>query len=410
MRTATRVPLVVRGALARWSAVIALAGLVGAAGAANNTVSGVKKDEFQTQAPYAILVDADSESVLFEKNADKPAPPSSMAKLMTAEIVFNEIKEGRLKLDDEFIVSEDAWRRGGAPSHTSSMFAPIHSKVRVEDLIRGMIIQSGNDACITLAQGIAGSEPKFAEMMTARARRLGLTQSYFSNATGLPDPAMLVSVRDLAKLALDLIHTYPEFYPIYGEKEFTWNKIRQQNRNPLLAMNIGADGMKTGFTEEGGYGLVGSAVENGQRLIVVVNGLKTQQERANEAKRLLEWGFKAFEARLLFADGQEIGDAKLFGGAQGSVPLVAPRLVTVLVPRGSSDRIIARIVYTGPVRAPVQQGQVIGKLKVWRGEHLALEMPLQAGQDVAVGNMTQRAIDAASELVIGLFRAGTKRI
>jgi D-alanyl-D-alanine carboxypeptidase (penicillin-binding protein 5/6) len=388
---------------------VVLASVIGAA-AAPNPVSGVKKEEFQTAAPFAILIDAESETVLFEKNADKLTPPSSLAKLMTAETVFNEIKQGRLKLDDEFIVSEDAWRRGGAPSHTSSMFAPIHSKVRTEDLLRGMIIQSANDACITLAQGIAGSEPKFAEMMTARARTLGLTQSYFSNSTGLPDPTLHVTVRELAKLAREIIQTYPEFYPIYAEKEFTWNKIRQQNRNPLLTMNIGADGMKTGFTDEGGYGLVGTAVQNGLRLIVVINGLKTAQERATEGKRLLEWGFKGFETRLLFADGQAIGEAKLFGGAQGSVPLTGARMVSLLVPRGSTDRIIARIVYTGPVLAPVQQGQAIGKLRVWRGDHLALELPLQAAEDVAVGNMTQRAIDAVAELVIGLFRAGTKRI
>jgi serine-type D-Ala-D-Ala carboxypeptidase (penicillin-binding protein 5/6) len=388
---------------------VVLASVIGAA-AAPNPVSGVKKEEFQTAAPFAILIDAESETVLFEKNADKLTPPSSLAKLMTAETVFNEIKQGRLKLDDEFIVSEDAWRRGGAPSHTSSMFAPIHSKVRTEDLLRGMIIQSANDACITLAQGIAGSEPKFAEMMTARARTLGLTQSYFSNSTGLPDPTLHVTVRELAKLAREIIQTYPEFYPIYAEKEFTWNKIRQQNRNPLLTMNIGADGMKTGFTDEGGYGLVGTAVQNGLRLIVVINGLKTAQERATEGKRLLEWGFKGFETRLLFAEGQAIGEAKLFGGAQGSVALTGARLVSLLVPRGSTDRIVARIVYTGPVRAPVRQGQPIGKLKVWRGDHLALELPLQAAEDVPVGNMTQRAIDAVAELVIGLFRAGTKRI
>src|SRR5262249_5610145 len=178
-----------------------------------------------------------------------------------------------------FMISEDAWRRGGAPSHTSSMFAPIHSRVAVKDLLYGAIIQSANDACIALAQGIAESEPKFAEMMTKRARELGLTQSYFTNSTGLPDPAMRVTARELAKLAQHIIKTYPEFYPISSEKEFTWNKIRQQNRNPLLPMSIGADGLKTGFTQEGGYGLVGSAVQNGLRLIVVVNGLKTQTDR-----------------------------------------------------------------------------------------------------------------------------------
>ena len=378
--------------------------------AAQNPVSGPKKDEFTTSAPYAILIDAESGSILFEKNADQVMAPSSMAKLMTAEVVFNEIKQGRLSLDTEFIISEDAWRRGGAPSRTSSMFAPIHSRVRVQDLLYAVIIQSANDACIALAEGIAGSELKFAEMMTKRARELGLSKSYFSNSTGLPDPTLLTTARELAKLTQHTIKTYPEFYPIYGEKEFTWNKIRQQNRNPLLAMNLGADGLKTGSTQAGGYGLVGSAVQNGLRLIVVVNGLKSQNDRANEAKRLLEWGFKGFEERYLFAEGQTIGDAKLYGGAQGSVPLIAPGTVGLLVPRGSNDKLLARIVYTGPVRAPVEKGQLIGTLKVWRGDNVVLEVPLQAAEDVGTGGITRRAFDAATELVIGLFRSGNKRI
>jgi D-alanyl-D-alanine carboxypeptidase (penicillin-binding protein 5/6) len=390
-----------------------LAGMLvaGAAIAAQNPVSGpAKKDEFQTQAPHAMLIDAESGTILFEKNADQLMAPSSLAKLMTAEVVFNEIKAGRLALDTEYIVSENAWRRGGAPSHTSSMFAPIHSRVAVKDLLYAVIIQSANDACITLAEGIAGSEAKFAEMMTKRARALGLAKSFFSNSTGLPDPPLVVTARELAKLAQHIIKTYPEFYSIYGEKEFTWNKIRQQNRNPLLPMNIGADGLKTGFTQEGGYGLVGSAVQNGLRLILVVNGLKTANDRANEGKRLLEWGFKGFESRYLFAEGQSIGDAKLFGGAQGSVPLQAPGSVNLLVPRGSSEKVLARITYSGPVRAPVEKGQPIGLLKVWRGDNVVLEVPLQAAESVETGGITRRAFDAATEFVIGLFRSGHKRI
>ncbi len=392
------------------AASVALGLLLAPALAANQSVSGVKKEEFQTAAPHAILIDAETGSILFEKSADQPTPPSSMAKLMTAEVVFNEIKQGRISLDTEYIVSEYAWRHGGAPSHTSSMFAPIHSKVAVKDLLYGAIIQSGNDACITLAEGIAGTEPKFAEMMTKRARELGLTKSFFANATGLPDPTMVMTVRELAILARHIIKTYPELYSIYGEKEFTWNKIRQQNRNPLLAMGIGADGMKTGFTEEGGYGLVGSAVQNGLRLIVVINGLKSANDRANEGKKLLEWGFKGFEQRYLFAEGQEIGSAKLFGGAQGSVGLMANGGVNLLVPRGSNERVMARIVYRGPVRAPVQQGQAIGTLKVWRGDNVVLEVPLHAAENVDKGGMTRRAIDAATEFVIGLFLSGNKRI
>jgi serine-type D-Ala-D-Ala carboxypeptidase (penicillin-binding protein 5/6) len=385
--------------------------LISQALAAPNPTSPPKREEgFQTAAPFVVLMDADTGSVLFEKNADQQMAPSSMAKLMTAEVVFNEIKEDRLKLDDEFIISEDAWRRGGAPSHTSSMFAEIHSRVKVEDLIRGMIIQSANDACIALAEGISGTETTFAEAMNKRARELGLVKSHFTNATGLPDPNLKVTARDLAKLAQHIIHAYPEFYSIYGEKEFTWNRIRQQNRNPLLAMGIGADGMKTGFTNEGGYGMVGSAVQNGLRLIVVVNGLKSEKERGEEARKLLDWGFRGFETRLLFAEGQTIGEARLFGGSSRNVPLVAPGVISLLVPKGTSERIYAKIVYTGPVPVPVTEGQPIGTLEVFRGESLSLEVPLKAAESVGHGSLSQRAFDAATELLIGLFRSGISRL
>jgi serine-type D-Ala-D-Ala carboxypeptidase (penicillin-binding protein 5/6) len=330
--------------------------------------------------------------------------------MMTAEFVFNEIKQGRLKLDDEFIISEDAWRRGGAPSRGSAMFAPLNSKVRVEDLLRSVIIQSGNDASIALAEGIAGNERTFGERLTKRAREIGLTKSTFTNATGLPDPDQKVTVRELATLARHIIRTYPDFYKMYGEREFTWNKIRQQNRNPLLPMEIGADGLKTGYIRESGYNLVGSAVQNGLRLIVVVTGLDSAKERAAEGRKLLEWGFRSFHARMLFAEGQAIGEAKVFGGAKGRVPLVPAKPVRIMLPRNSNDKIIARIVYTGPVPAPVREGQPIGRLKVWRNDALALEMPLQAGADIETGNLPQRAFDAATEMVISVFRAGADRL
>jgi D-alanyl-D-alanine carboxypeptidase (penicillin-binding protein 5/6) len=328
---------------------------------------------------------------------------------MTIELVCNEIVQGRLNLDSEVIISEDAWRRGGAPSHTSSMFAPIYSKVKVQDLLQAVIIQSANDASIALAQNISANETAFAIQMNARARELGLTKSNFTNATGLPDRGMQASVRDLAILARHIIHTYPQFYGYFAEKEFTWNKIRQFNRNPLLGMNIGADGMKTGFTNDGGYGLVGSAIQNNWRLVVVVNGLKGDKERGDEAKRLLEWGFRTFEARLLFAEGQTVGEAKVYGGETGSVSLVGPGAINLMVPRNTNERIVARIVYTGPVRAPIEQGQQIGKLRVSRGDIVALEVPLTAVDGVPRGGVTGRAFDAASELVIGLFRRTSSR-
>jgi D-alanyl-D-alanine carboxypeptidase (penicillin-binding protein 5/6) len=409
-----------RPRFAAWAALGIIAGVMATALAAANPVSGPRTanpvsgakstDGFQTAAPHAILIEGESGSVLFEKGADDLIPPASLSKLMTAEVVFNEIKQGRLKPTTEFSVSTNAWRKGGAPSRTSAMFLPIHSKVAVDDLLHGVIIQSGNDACIVLAEGISGSENDFAELMTKRARAIGLTKSTFGNSNGLPHPKQLMTSRELGKLARHIIETYPDYYKIYSEREFTWTKIRQYNRNPLLSMSIGADGLKTGFTKEAGYGLVGSAVQNGTRLIVVVNGLRSEKERADEGKRLLEWGFSNFQAGMLFAEGQEIADAKVYGGEQSSVPLVAGKAVKLMVPRGVREKIIARVVYNGPVRPPVEEGQKIGTLKVWRNDVLALEVPLQAAASVAPGPIHKRAIDAASELVIGLFRAGFQKL
>jgi D-alanyl-D-alanine carboxypeptidase (penicillin-binding protein 5/6) len=369
-----------------------------------------KEEGFQTVSPYAILIEVESGSVLYTKNADTLVPPASLSKLMTAEVVFNEIRQGNLKQSDEIIVSENAWRRGGAPSHTSSMFAPIHSRVSVDDLLHGVIIQSANDACIALAESLAGSEEKFAEMMIARARQIGLAKSTFGNSNGLPDPRQLMTARELGLLARHIIRTYPEFYPLYGEREFTFNKIRQTNRNPLLAMNIGADGMKTGFIRDSGYGLVGSAVQNGQRLVAVVMGAKTEKERADDAKKLIEWGFHNFQAAPLFEDGQIIAEAKLFGGEQSHVPLTAAGPVKLMTQRNVREKIVARVVYSGPVPAPVEKGQKIGILKVWRGDAVVLTVPLQAASDVGVGNIAQRAFDAAGELMIGLFRSSFQKL
>ncbi len=394
-------------------AAILLAGSALCAFAANQSVQGVKKDKddaYHISAPYVILIEAESGSVLYEKNADQLVPPSSLAKLMTAEVVFNEVKEGNIKLDDEFVVSENAWRKGGAPSGGSTMFASIHSRVKVDDLLRGVIIQSGNDACIVLAEGIAGNEADFSRLMTGRARELGLSKSVFTNSNGLPDPQLKVTMRDLAKLARHIVQTYPEFYPLYSEREFTWNKIRQQNRNPLLAMNIGADGMKTGYTKEAGYGIVGSAVQDGMRLILAANGYANAKDRADESRKILEWGFKGFESRVLFAEGQAVGSAKLFGGAHSYVTLTGPGVIRLMVPRNSSDRITARVVYRGPIMAPVEKDQPIGTLKVFRGDNVALEVPLKAAESVDTGSMSQRAIDAFGELVAGAFRAGIERL
>jgi serine-type D-Ala-D-Ala carboxypeptidase (penicillin-binding protein 5/6) len=381
--------------------------------AANNSVQGAKKEEggFDGDAPTAILIEATSGSVLFEKNADELRAPSSMMKLMTAEVVFHALTQGDIKPTDEYRISENAWRRGGAPSGGSTMFAAINSKVSVDDLLHGAIIQSGNDSCIALAEGIAGNERLFAtDMMTKRARELGLTRSTFANSNGLPDPGNKMTVRELAKLARHIILTYPNFYKLFGEKEFTWNKIRQQNRNPLLNSLEGADGLKTGFTKEGGYGMVGSAVQNGIRLIVVVNGLDDPDDRASEAKKMLEWGFRNFEVRTLFAADQPIGYARVFGGERRSVKLASREPVKVMVQKNGNDKLIARVVYRGPVPAPIESGQPVGLIKVWRGSNIAVETPVYAAESVGKGSTVRRAIDGASELVIGVFRAGAEKL
>src|SRR5882672_4493665 len=374
------------GSRGRWwtgliaTVVVAALGWAGVVYAAHNSVQGAKKDEggFDGDAPTAILIEAVSGSVLFEKNADELRAPSSMMKLMTAETVFHAIKQGEVKLTDEYRISENAWRKGGAPSGGSTMFAAIHSKISVDDLLHGAIIHSGNDACIALAEGIAGNERIFADMIAKRARYV--------------------------------VQTYPDLYKLFGEREFTWNKIRQQNRNPLLLSLEGADGLKTGFTKEGGYGMVGSAVQNGMRLIVVVNGLDDPDDRASEAKKMLEWGFRNFEARTLFAPQQLVGYAKVFGGESRSVKLNSPEPIKVMVQKNGADKLIARVIYSGPVRAPIEAGQPVGVVRVWRGANVAMEAPVFAAEPVGKGSTMRRAIDGASELVIGMFRAGAEKL
>jgi D-alanyl-D-alanine carboxypeptidase (penicillin-binding protein 5/6) len=385
--------------------------LAGLAFAANQSVQGAPKKEeggFQTDAPTAILIDAESGSVLFEKEADRLAPPSSMMKMMTVEYVFNELTQGRIRQTDEFVVSENAWRRGGAPSGGSTMFAAIHSRVPVKDLLYGAIVQSGNDSCIILAEALAGNERAFAAKLTERARALGLPRSTFGNSNGLPDPANLMTARELAMLARHIVRTYPDLYKIFGEREFTWNKIRQFNRNPLLTMMEGADGFKTGMTKDGGYGMVGSAVRGGMRLIVVVNGMEDPDDRASEAKKLLEWGFRNFESRPLFAANRTIGYAKVFGGDAGSVAVFSPKPVGVMIQKNGNDKIVARIVYTGPLRAPIAPGRAVGMLRVWRNNNVALETPIYTNDNVGTGSLARRAFDGASEFVIGLVQRNLK--
>jgi len=358
---------------------------------------------FASSANAALIADYDSGSVLYEKNADEPVPPASTAKLMTAEIVFRELKEGRLHLDT-FDVSEKAWREGGAHGHGAAMFMSLNSRVRIEDILRGLIIQSGNDAAMVLAEGMAGSEQAFADLMNKRAAELGMTHSHFTNPRGKADPAQKVTARDMALLAAHVIRDYPEYYHYFGEKEFTWNKIRQLNKNPLIAADLGADGLKAADSGDGGFGLVGSAVEEGVRLIVVMYGLKNANERSDEARKLFGYGFHSFDRRIVFEAGQTIGAASVYGGAAGDVPLISERPIALFTPRGESGKFAAKIVYTGPLAAPVQKGRDAGRLKIWRDDMLVVDAPLKTGADVALGGLTRRAFDASLELAGGVIR------
>ena len=358
----------------------------------------------QTSAPHAILMDADTQSVLFEKGADAPVIPASTVKVMTAEVVFHELTEGRIKLDDEFLITQNAWRTGGAPARASSMFAAVNSRIRVEDLIRGLVIDSGNDAAIALAEGVAGSEGAFATLMMKRGRELGLTRSIFTNSWGKDDPEQKVIPREMTLLAAHVIATYPDYYKYFGEKEFTWNKIKQTNRNPLLTMDIGADGLKTGNIDASGYGLVGSAVQNGQRLILALYGAASAKERAEEARKLFLWGFRSFESKTIFAAGETIGFARVYGGASFETPLVAEREVKILSPRVDAEKFTGRIVYNGPLMAPVDAGKEVARLKVFRGSIEVLDLPLKTAAAVEVGSLPRRAMGAGLEYVGGLFQ------
>ncbi len=370
----------------RWTmfAALALAVLAG----------GARADA--TVAPSALLVDGATGTVLLEKNADTPLPPASMSKLMTVFMVFERLKDGRLSLDRSFPVSRKAWKKGG-----SRMFVRVDTRVTVKDLLQGVIVQSGNDASIVLAEGISGSEEAFAEAMTQRARELGLRNSTFRNATGWPHPEHLMSARDLARLAAILVRDFPELYKMFADREFTYNGIRQANRNPLLGPVAGADGLKTGHTEASGYGLVASAERDGRRLFLVLNGLDGTRTRAREAERLMEWGFQEFAAYPLVGRGETVETAAVWLGQPAHVPLVADRDVAVALKRGARAGLKASVTWTGPVVAPVEAGRRIATLRLEAPGMQPIEHPLYAGADVERIGFFGRILERFRALVFG---------
>ena len=357
---------------------------------------------FDTKAKHAILMNVDADLIFYEKDADALMSPASMSKLMTLAVVFRELKAGHIKLDDQFKVSEHAWRTGGAPSGSSAMFAPLNSTVSVEDLIRGVTVQSGNDACIILAEGISGSEDAFAKEMNKYAKEIGLTKSHFVNSTGLPADGHVMTARELALLANYLIKDYPEYYHYFGEKEFIYGKWRFTNRNPLVFEDLGVDGLKTGFIEDAGYGLVASAVRDNQRVILVVSGLNTKKEREEEPRKLLEWGFKSFKPYRLFDQGEKVSDALVWGGTRHYVPLVGNENIDIILPFNTSGQVTAQIVYDGPIKAPIRKGDQVATLRVTAADTKATnDIPLYAGEDVGQSNFAMRGLDSLFVLAFG---------
>lgn len=351
---------------------------------------------FETTASEAILIDESTGTVLFEKNADAITFPSSMTKLMTVYLIFERLADGSLSLDDTLPVSEKAWRMGG-----SKMFVEVDTRVSIADLIRGIVVQSGNDATIVVAEGLAGSEEAFAREMSEKARELGMLSTSYRNASGWPDPEHVTTVRDLAILARATIENFPEYYGFYSETQFTFSDIEQSNRNPLLYAGIGADGLKTGHTEAAGYGLVGSAIQGDRRLIVVVNGLDSSQARASESQRILEWGFREFETYDLFAAGETVEEAEVWLGESERVPLVLDEDLELTLSRASRRDMTVRVLYEGPIPAPIAEGTPIASLIIESPEMVTVERTLLAGANVGELSFMSHLAASIGYLVFG---------
>ncbi|WP_027486379.1 D-alanyl-D-alanine carboxypeptidase family protein [Allorhizobium undicola] len=372
--------------------VILLTGLPGVGVAA-------EQPAFTTQARQVLLVEEETGSILFEKQADEAFAPASLAKLMTADLVLEAVKTGQLRLQDELPVSENAWRTGGAPSRTAAMFAAVRSRIPVEALLQGLMVQMANDACLVLAEGMAGSEADFVKRMNAQAAKLGLKASHFANATGLPDAENKVSARDMITLVRHLREHYPEFYGYYKQPDFTWNRIFQRNRNPLLGQVPGVDGLAAGYAEGEGYSVVASAEQNGTRLLLVLAGSESEKTRLEDAARAFAWGFSAFEKIRLFQAGQQVGRAKVYGGAPEDIGLVTEQPVDVYAPLGSAVRLEITTTYAWPLRPKISAGEEIGTLKVRLGEKVLRDLPLRSADDASFGSLPARARDALMELL-----------
>lgn len=354
-----------------------------------------------TRAERTVVMDAESGAILFQHNADEQAPPASMSKLMTLAVVFRAIKTGEIKLDDDVRVSVNAWRRGGAPSGSSAMLIPVNTKEKLDLLLQGIIVQSGNDAAIAVAEAIAGNEDNFARLMTSEARQIGLKTATFGNATGLPHPNQLMSARELAELARFLMREYPQHYSRFGQKELIYRKHKFFNRNPLLGI-AGVDGMKTGSTKDAGFGVVASANQEGRRLILVMGGLDKKEEVKTEGQKLLEWGFAAFSEVRLYEAGEVVGSARVWGGDRMFLPLTGAGPISIVMPKyPANQKLSAAIVYQRPLKTPIAKGDKVGLLRVTSSSKAVNEVPLYAAEDVKPGGIVRRGFDTFVHMTLG---------
>jgi D-alanyl-D-alanine carboxypeptidase (penicillin-binding protein 5/6) len=369
------------------------------AGFAAVPIQAAQLTVFESKAKIAYVIEDSTGTVLYSKNPDEIFPPASLLKLATAEYVFNELKLGHVTAGTQYKVSEYAWRTGGALSRTSAMFAALNSDIPVIDLLRGVVVQLANDGCIILAEGLAGSDSAFADLLTKRARTLGLAKSVFANSNGLPNPRNATTAREMIILARHIRTTYPDYFKLYSEKSFEWNKIDQRNRNPFVARDTGVEGFATGFAEGSGYTVVLTVQRNGTRLFLALGGMATDKERLEETRRVLDWAFSSFTKRTIFKKGEVIADAPVFGGDMARVPLRAHDDVDIFLPVDNSDRIRARIAYTWPLRAPLIVDQKIGAMTITLGNRTLRDVDVYAAAAVGTGTLTSKAFDGLKELL-----------
>lgn len=382
-------------------AVINLPGLADLASARTAAQIAKQAGAPATKAERAVIMDAESGAVLFQHNADELAPPASMSKLMTLAVVFRALKNGEIKLDDEIRISVNAWRRGGAPSGTSAMLIPVNTREKLDLLLQGIIVQSGNDAAIAVAEAIAGNEDNFARLMIDEARRIGLKQATFGNATGLPHPQQLMTARELAQLARFLMKEYPEHYARFGQKELAYRKHKFANRNPLLGI-AGVDGLKTGSIKEAGFGVVASANQDGRRLILVVSGLEKKEQVKLEGQKLLEWGFASITDVKLFEKDEVVAQARVWGGDRMWVPLVGAGAISIVVPKHPPNpKITAEVIYKRPLKTPIRKGDPVATLRVTTSSKSTSEVPLFAAEEVKPGGIVRRGLDTIVHMTLG---------